>query len=106
MQEFSDVENRVRALIANLFELSRDQADGPLRLGNPPEWDSMGHIRLLLAIEDEFETRFPDHEVAGLASVFAISIFFPRPTVKRLMPLAKSIKIALSIITRFQRSGT
>jgi acyl carrier protein len=72
MHEMNQVEKRVRALMADIFELSPDQAAGELRIGNPPAWDSMGHIRLLLTLEEEFGIRFPDHEVTGLDNVAAI----------------------------------
>jgi acyl carrier protein/lysophospholipase L1-like esterase len=68
-----DVESRVRAVIARLFELSPDEANGQLRIGNPSRWDSIGHLELLIAIEEEFGVKFPSHEVAGLITIEAIT---------------------------------
>ena len=51
MPDTLDVERRVRDIIARLFDLSPDQANDHLRMGNPPEWDSFGHVQLLFTIE-------------------------------------------------------
>ena len=73
MPDTSDVESRVRTVIAKLFRLSPEQAqDSNLRIGWPAEWDSIGHMQLLVAVENEFDVRFPTHEIAGLITVDAI----------------------------------
>jgi acyl carrier protein len=73
MPDTSDVESRVRAVIARLFSLSAEQAQGDLRMGNPPGWDSIGHMELLVAIENEFGIRFPTHRIAALVTVESIA---------------------------------
>ena len=60
---------RVQAVIARTFNLSPDQATDDLRMGNPPSWDSVGHMGLILELEDEFGITFPTYEVANLQSV-------------------------------------
>ena len=73
MTEHPEIESRIRALIAKLFDLSPAQAAGDLRLGDPPQWDSMGHMELLVAIENEFQVRFPAQQIAALTSVDRIA---------------------------------
>jgi len=73
MPDTSDVEDRVRAVIARLFSLSLEQAQGDLRMGNPPSWDSFGHMELLVGIENEFGVRFPTHRIAALVTVESIA---------------------------------
>ena len=73
MTEHPEIESRIRALIAKLFDLSPEQAAGDLRLGDPPQWDSMGHMELLVAIENEFQVRFPAQQIAALTSVDRIA---------------------------------
>ena len=34
-----------------------------------PEWDSLGHIRLIVAIEQEFAIKFTTSEISDLANV-------------------------------------
>jgi acyl carrier protein len=73
MPNTSDVESRVRAVVARLFDLSPEQAQGDLRMGNPPAWDSYGHMEVLVAIENEFGIRFPVHRIAALVTVESIA---------------------------------
>ncbi len=73
MAEQLDIENRVRSLVIKLFELPLESATADLRLGDPPQWDSMGHMELLVAIESEFDVRFPAHQIATLTSVDRIA---------------------------------
>ena len=65
----SMLEERVRAVIARTFRLSEATVAGELRMGNPPAWDSLGHMGLVAAFEQEFDVRFPVHMLPELESV-------------------------------------
>lgn len=67
-----DLESRVRATIARVFRLSTEEAAVDLQMGAPPQWDSIGHMQLLVEIENEFGLRFPTHAIANLTTVDAI----------------------------------
>jgi len=41
-------------------------------MGHFPLWDSMGHMQLLIEIEQEFGLTFPTYEIAELLSTQAI----------------------------------
>ena len=64
-----ELERRVRALIVKTFRLSAHEANNDLRIGAPPQWDSLGHMQLLVAIETEFGITFPIFQVAQLITV-------------------------------------
>jgi acyl carrier protein len=66
------LEGRVRATIRRVFNLPPAEAEGDLRIGNPPHWDSLGHMQLLVEIENEFGVRFQTYEIANLVTVRAI----------------------------------
>lgn len=67
-----DLESCVRATIARVFRLSTGEAAGDLQIGAPPQWDSIGHMQLLVEIENEFGVRFPTHAIANLTTVETI----------------------------------
>lgn len=67
-----DLESRVRATIVRVFRLSPEEAAARLQMGAPPQWDSIGHMQLLVEIENEFGLRFPTHAIANLTTVDAI----------------------------------
>ena len=66
------LDTRVRAVIARAFQLSEADAQGDLRMGGLPQWDSMGHMMLVMELEGEFGVTFPSFELAELQSVDAI----------------------------------
>ena len=72
MEKDVAIEARVRNVIARMFQLSPQEAEGELRMGNPPSWDSLGHMELILQLEKEFGLRFPNFAIAELVSVPAI----------------------------------
>jgi acetyltransferase-like isoleucine patch superfamily enzyme/acyl carrier protein len=54
----ADLLERVRAVVADTFHIpSPGPADGPSQI---PAWDSLGSLRLLLALEEEFGVVLPD----------------------------------------------
>lgn len=57
-REATDPLGRVRAVVAETFGIAPpDPADGPSRI---PAWDSLGALRLLMALEEEFQVVLPD----------------------------------------------
>ena len=69
----TSIEERVRKVIAETFNLSREEAQGDLRMGSPAKWDSLGHMELVLKLENEFGLMFPNFVIAELVSVPAIA---------------------------------
>jgi len=70
--EMDRVETEVRGAIARAFRLSPEDAAGPLAMGYPVAWDSLGHMQLVMEIERTFGIRFPTPVIAGLRDVRAI----------------------------------
>ncbi|HEY1958250.1 MAG TPA: hypothetical protein VGH28_21685 [Polyangiaceae bacterium] len=64
----ADLADRIRAIVAETFDTSRpvDLADGPREI---PRWDSLGTLRLLLAVEDELGVRLGDGGLYGAKTV-------------------------------------
>jgi acetyltransferase-like isoleucine patch superfamily enzyme len=80
----SDVPRRVRRLVETVFD-RRAAAPSSLALEQISGWSAGGALRLLLAVEAEFETRIPDEEWLALRSlgdlVSAVERRAPPPTV-------------------------
>ena len=72
MAHNSSTEHRVRETLVRVFHLSAAEAAGDLRMGQPPSWDSMGHMQVLVEVEKEFGITFPTYEIAELLSTDAI----------------------------------
>jgi len=66
----STIEDEVSRVVAVV--LGRPAGGGVTR-ASEPAWDSLKHIELLFALEDELDVRFDEGELAGLDSTEAIT---------------------------------
>ncbi len=66
------LENRLRAVFAAVFGVAPDAVSAATSPASLPQWDSVSHIQLFLAVEAEFGTEFDPDEIAGLATFDAI----------------------------------
>jgi acyl carrier protein len=65
-----ELEGQVRKVIVRTFGLPADEGD--LRMGGVPGWDSMGHMNLVMALEQAFHLTFPTPMIADLVDVRSI----------------------------------
>lgn len=68
----SAIEHRLREVFASVFGIDAGRLSADASPASIPEWDSVSHIQLFLAIEAEFGTEFDPDEIAGLAAFGAI----------------------------------
>ena len=59
----------LRRLMARLFEVDETAIVSGLQIGDVPNWDSHGHAKLMLAVEDEFEIAMTADEMSEILSV-------------------------------------
>ena len=59
-------------VMADVFQVDRAQITEASAPGSIREWDSLKHMLLLMALEEEFECRFTDDEMARCIGVAAI----------------------------------
>lgn len=63
-----DIEGRIRAIMADLFQLDARKIDDGTTMQNTEAWDSANHISLVLALEEEFGIAFDVAEIEGMVS--------------------------------------
>ena len=61
--------DRVRSLVADLFGLPPEEIRPDSSPDNIPAWDSLQHLNLVLALEQEFGIQFAPEEIEQLLSV-------------------------------------
>ncbi|MCR5183074.1 MAG: acyl carrier protein [Opitutales bacterium] len=59
-------ENRLDKVLAGTLNLSTVPAD--ISQGNCPQWDSIRHLNLVIALEAEFAVTFEPEEIAAMRS--------------------------------------
>ena len=62
------MEDQIRRVMADVLDLDPDAIDGGTARDSVEAWDSLKHIMLCLALEDEFKVSFEVHEMETMMS--------------------------------------
>jgi citrate synthase len=65
----------IQALLVEALRISEEQATPELAFGDLPQWDSMGHMEVMMLLEQRFGIEINTDTIAGLISVPAISAY-------------------------------
>ena len=68
----NSIQQRVERALARIFEVAPGEVGG-LGMGLHPRWESMAHMELVMAIENEFGLRFPTYDIGELVNPAAIT---------------------------------
>lgn len=63
-----EIATRVRTILADVFGLEPDQVDAETSTDTVEEWDSLHHLTLVLALEEEFDIQFDDEETVAIVT--------------------------------------
>jgi acyl carrier protein len=72
LNEVSAIKPKLLDIVAAVLELPSVSVTDALSSDNCDSWDSMRHLRLVLAVEDGFGVSFDEDEIATLTSVSAL----------------------------------
>jgi acyl carrier protein len=64
----NDFKKRIRDVMAAVFEIGPAEIEEDAGPGVIENWDSLRHMTLVLALEEEFNIRFPDEMIEQLLS--------------------------------------
>jgi len=78
-----DVLQRVGEVFRDVFDADDLSIDRETTAADVNGWDSLMHVRLMIAIEKAFGVRFSSSEVAGLPNVGALVDLVQRKTASR-----------------------
>ncbi len=65
----------VKDLISEVFNLPRETVSDQLAFGEISEWDSLGHMDLLMALESRYDIPLDEELITRLVSVEAICTY-------------------------------
>lgn len=66
------IEQRVKRVFGDLFEMDSDEVKSTLEMNDMEEWDSLMHIQLILALENEFSIKFTTQQILNMKSIATI----------------------------------
>lgn len=61
-------EERLKGVLAAMLDLNADAIDARTSTDTVPQWDSVRHMNLVIALEEAFDITIPDDEVVTLTS--------------------------------------
>ena len=64
--------NKVQEVIAETLHIPLESVSDDLGIGSIPEWDSMGNMAVIAALEEQLGIEFPIEDLFDLNSVSAI----------------------------------
>lgn len=68
-QKTSAFDAQLHNVFMKVFDLSESEMNSDLALGTCPNWDSLGHMNLITALEAEFEVRFDSEDIPELKTL-------------------------------------
>ena len=68
------IESSIREIMGVVFKVDVAEITNDLYAVNFERWDSLAHMNLLVALEEEFDIRFPDEMLDDLVSVKLIEL--------------------------------
>lgn len=66
--------NRIKQVMSAVFEIPAEQINDNASTDNLDNWDSLRHLNLILALEEEFGVSIPDEEVGNLVNFKLIEL--------------------------------
>jgi acyl carrier protein len=65
---------RILEILSNVFEVEIATLNEDSSIDNIENWDSIRHLNLILALEEEFKITIPDEEVGDLVNFKLIEL--------------------------------
>lgn len=70
-----ETSQQLKALLAAAFQLTPADISESLSFGDLPQWDSMGHMEVMLALEERFGVEINADTIAELTSFAEIGAY-------------------------------
>lgn len=67
--------SQVQALLVDALQVSSDQVHSELAFGDIPQWDSMGHMEVIMLLEERYGIEVNADNIAMLTSLPAICTY-------------------------------
>lgn len=66
---------RVQALLAEALQVPVDSVPADLAFGGLPQWDSMGHMEVMMRLEEQYGIEISAETIGALTDIPAISLY-------------------------------
>ena len=63
------MEEKVIKIIARILEVDIEDIEMDTAIGDLPEWDSLHHLQIIVELQEEFNIKYPQEDLAELEDV-------------------------------------
>jgi acyl carrier protein len=67
-----ELRSRIKLVLAEVFQVPLKEIRDDLIFGDLPQWDSMGHMDVMMSLEEHFGVEVTAENIGGLTSLEAI----------------------------------
>jgi acyl carrier protein len=75
IDQSTDLTRQVQALLADVLQLPLELVTPDLAFGDLPQWDSMGHMEVMMRLEEEFGVTVDTDLIAELVDIPAVCAY-------------------------------
>ena len=68
-RQVSPFVERVQALVADALQVPQEMVTSDLAFGDLPQWDSLGHMEVMMRLEEQFGVEINPDTIASLISI-------------------------------------
>ncbi len=68
------MEDKIKNIVATVFEIPVEEINDNLSPDTIESWDSIKHMQLVVALEEEFDVQFTDEEIGDMLNFSLIKI--------------------------------
>jgi len=73
--QFTHLVEQIQALLVEALRIPAEQATPDLSFGDLPQWDSMGHMEVMMLLEERFGVEISAETISALTSIPAICAY-------------------------------
>ena len=66
------IHKKILNVVADIFEVPINQINNELSLNSIKQWDSVNHLKLMIALEEEFEIQFTKDDIESMVNLSII----------------------------------
>ena len=64
-----DIESKIKSVVSAVFQIPENKIDNESSPDNIKSWDSLKHMNLVVALEEQFNILFTDEEIIELINL-------------------------------------
>lgn len=70
--------DKVRSLLAGIFRISFDEVPPDMAFGDIPQWDSFGHMEVMINLEEQYGVEITTETISELVNIPMICAYLEK----------------------------